>query len=356
MWPLQSLNMSFLSLRSKLLTSPAANCLKLISTFPRFKGDLKQNLPSGNAFLKRCTDVLHGYDGNKHFHSFAINFEKSQYWDYSEKYGPNQWHHTWPCGLNQSPIDICTKTAIYDSSLDKFAIDRTPIRFNYLNNGVNASITPEENAVVYLQGGPLMSNKFQLAQYHFHFGEENTCGCEHTIDGHHFAAELHIVHFNRELYNDLGSAFSSEGGLAVLGIFLDASENYSDNAFVAEVLKSFDNIRYKGDEFQTVNNFCVYDMLPENSHNYFTYPGSLTTPPLTENVTWTVFKEPIKISKKQQKEFLKLYAVSEEEKDILVKHDPCIRSNGPSHYCPSICNNYREVQPLHKRIVRSSFL
>ncbi len=37
----------------------------------------------------------------------------------------------------------------------------------------------------------------------------------------------------------------------------------------------------------------------EDKKSYWTYPGSLTTPPLFESVTWIVFKDPIQISQKQ---------------------------------------------------------
>lgn len=48
-------------------------------------------------------------------------------------------------------------------------------------------------------------------------------------------------------------------------------------------------------DFKDFNPRCL---LPKNL-NYWTYPGSLTTPPLHESVTWIVLKEPIRVSEKQ---------------------------------------------------------
>ncbi len=42
-------------------------------------------------------------------------------------------------------------------------------------------------------------------------------------------------------------------------------------------------------------------MLPKEvaTATYWTYEGSLTTPPLTESVIWVVFKEPVVVSREQ---------------------------------------------------------
>lgn len=39
--------------------------------------------------------------------------------------------------------------------------------------------------------------------------------------------------------------------------------------------------------------------IKENLREYWTYPGSLTTPPCSECVQWIIFKEPIEISSSQ---------------------------------------------------------
>lgn len=48
-------------------------------------------------------------------------------------------------------------------------------------------------------------------------------------------------------------------------------------------------------DFKSFNPKCL---LPSSLH-YWTYLGSLTTPPLHESVTWIVLKEPIAVSEKQ---------------------------------------------------------
>ncbi|PSN32135.1 Carbonic anhydrase 13 [Blattella germanica] len=80
-------------------------------------------------------------------------------------------------------------------------------------------------------------------------------------------------------------------------------------------------------------------MLPE-SFSYWTYLGSLTTPPCSESVIWIVFKEPIEVSEEQLAAFRNLKCLKEEDAAA------CDDLEG------LIINNYRPPLPLGNRELR----
>ena len=277
----------------------------------------------------------------------------SGYWDYSKEYGPSKWQNTWQLDTRQSPIDLTNAT--HDSELEGYNIDRTPINWKSLNNGLNVSTTPVDQTPIIVTGGAL-AGKYRLREFHFHWGEQNNCGCEHTVDSQRFAGELHLVHWNTELYQTEGEALGGKDGLAVIGVFLDAKAEYSTNEHLDKILDQFNKVPFKGQTETSGAPFTPYSLLPENKSEYFTYLGSLTTPPLAENVTWTVIKEPLRISLSQMARFYKMHGVTEGEKDKECTADPFPRfGSNKIPQPPTINNNYRPVQPINGRQIRASF-
>lgn len=65
-------------------------------------------------------------------------------------------------------------------------------------------------------------------------------------------------------------------------------------------INSSSRIFYAADKTKVkIAGFELKDALPSNTKDFYRYMGSLTTPPCTENVLWTVFSERKKITTKQ---------------------------------------------------------
>ncbi|KAJ8247309.1 hypothetical protein GJAV_G00244820 [Gymnothorax javanicus] len=256
-------------------------------------------------------------------------------WGYGDENGPSEWHKDFPVakGNRQSPIDIVPSEAIYDPTLGPIALSYNQCSsVSFCNNGHSVVVEFEDlddRAVI--RGGPLQ-NPYRLKQFHFHWGGKSSMGSEHTLNGKTFASELHLVHWNSARYQSFGEAASAPDGLAVLGVFLDIGTLHRGLSQLTDALYM---VKFKGTkiEFKGFDPTCL---LPRNL-SYWTYPGSLTTPPLHESVTWIVLKEPITVSDKQMSKFRTLCFTEEEEDKI------------------QMLNNFRPPQPLKGRKVRASF-
>jgi len=264
-------------------------------------------------------------------------------WGYCNHNGPSTWANNVPAagGKMQSPIDIVTKDAVFDEELS-----RNPLRMSHsadcandlINTGSSVQVT-YDLAGSSLEGGPL-KNKYQLAQFHFHWGTESTKGSEHTVDGTRFAEEVHLVHVNIEKYKTFEEAVKHPDGLCVLGAFLTPGKA---SAGMQKLTENFENIKYKGKKMK-LGPFDPESMLPADKTKYWTYQGSLTTPPCLECVTWIVFKEPVEVSEEQVDSFRHLLSICEGE-------NPPEDEELHGH----LVENYRPPCSLNGRVVRATF-
>ena len=166
----------------------------------------------------------------------------------------------------QSPVDIAG-----------YATDGTPdLSFAYSGHAENLTNTGEFVKVIYEDAGGILldGNTFQIAEAHTHNPSE------HTIDGERFALEMHLVH-KRE-----------SGEIAVVGILYRLGK--PDPAIQAII----DAAPKQGETIKPTSPMRASDFLPE-THSYYAYTGSLTTPPYTEGVKWHVMSEVAEVSAEQ---------------------------------------------------------
>jgi carbonic anhydrase len=217
------------------------------------------------------------------------------HWSYSGDTGPEHWGELSPeyaaCskGVEQSPIDIPASTPLDTSGI---SFSYQPSALTILNNGHTIQANYDKGSSISFHG-----TTYELVQFHFH------AASEHTIDGDHDPLEIHFVHR------------SAEGKLAVVGVMLETG---AENPAYIPV---FQNLPPAEQEPVGIPGVTVdaSQMLPAQ-REYWTYPGSLTTPPCSEGVTWLVMDTPVQVSGGQIAAFTSIYA-----------------------------NNARPVQPLNSR-------
>uniref|UniRef100_G3NMV1 Carbonic anhydrase n=1 Tax=Gasterosteus aculeatus aculeatus TaxID=481459 RepID=G3NMV1_GASAC len=267
----------------------------------------------------------------------------SHAWGYAANNGPDKWADNFPIanGPRQSPIDIAPDASSYDAALKPLRLKYDPSTcLEILNNGHSFQVTfADDTDSSTLKDGPV-SGIYRLKQFHFHWGASDDKGSEHTVNGTKYPAELHLVHWNTK-YASFGEAASKPDGLAVVGVFLEIG---GANASLQEVLNTFSAIKAKGKQ----TSFADFDpstLLPA-CLDYWTYDGSLTTPPLLESVTWIVCKEPISVSREQ----IQIHGSLVQMKKF---RELLFSAEGEAECC--MVDNYRPPQPLKGRSVRASF-
>ncbi|KAK3085430.1 hypothetical protein FSP39_003195 [Pinctada imbricata] len=261
-----------------------------------------------------------------------INVNKKNKWGYSEEDGPDTWCQNYPIanGVRQSPIDIVPRNGAFDSSLKAkpFRISyKTETDVDIANTGASVKVQIKRNSG--LSGGPLVG-QYRLEQFHLHWGSTNDRGSEHTINGKMYAAELHLVHWNSSRYDSFAEAADKPDGLAVLGYFVKIGQEHKGFKHITDQLR---HVTKSGDNIKAPGEFNPSCLVKDDTSRYWTYLGSLTTPPLYESVTWTVFDDVMEISQEQM---------------------DALRSIKNSSDC-CIVNNYRPPVPCCGRRVRASF-
>ncbi|MFF7941787.1 carbonic anhydrase [Nocardia gamkensis] len=195
------------------------------------------------------------------------------HWDYDAE-GPDHWADldrdfvTCKSGHQQSPVDLPGHARLEPhehTTVDYHSTSAVTLR----NTGhtVQANLPAGNGNRIVVDGVP-----FELTQFHFHLPSE------HTVDGVGTAMEAHFVHK------------SATGGVAVLGVLLRAAPGPSAFAPILSVAP-----RAADADTVVPGPIDLRSMLPAATDQY-RYQGSLTTPPCSEGVSWTVLGSPVTVT------------------------------------------------------------
>jgi carbonic anhydrase len=208
----------------------------------------------------------------------------SPHWSYDGAGGPESWARLNPefakcgSGQRQSPIDIRGGIKV---DLDPVQFDYKPTGFGVVDNGHTVQVNVGSGNAIEVQG-----RRYDLVQFHFHRPSEE------RIDGRQFDMVAHLVHKD------------AEGRLAVVAVLLDRG---SAHPVVQQV---WNNLPLeKGEQLNARTPIDLTGLLPED-RRYFTYMGSLTTPPCSEGVLWMVMQQPVTLSQAQINIFARLYPMN----------------------------------------------
>jgi carbonic anhydrase len=235
-------------------------------------------------------------------HSALVAAEGSPHWSYTGPTDPAKWgtldkeYSSCALGKTQSLIDIRDDVA-KKTDLPAINFDYQAATLKIIDNGHTIQIDYAPGSFITVAG-----KQYELLQFHFHKPSEE------KLNGKSYDMVAHLVHKDRD------------GKLAVVAVLLAKG---GANSLIKTL---WDNLP-KEKETETVVDAVkinVADLLPGNKA-FYTFAGSLTTPPCSEGVTWFVLKNPTSISADEIARFARSYPM-----------------------------NARPVQPLNGREVRAS--
>ncbi|XAR64687.1 Carbonate dehydratase [Bertholletia excelsa] len=192
--------------------------------------------------------------------------------------GPDKWGSLSPiyaacsAGASRSPIDIPTKLVFQNRDLKSLDFEYHPSNSTWLAPATWLLYVEFGN-----DGGELVidGKSYILKGMHWHTPSE------HTINGIKFDAELHLVHI------------AEDEGPAVVGILYNIGPAHDPT--IAQIQSHLPQLVNK-DERIPLGCFDAR-LLNVETNKYYRYNGSLTTPPCSQTVIWTVLSEVRSVSK-----------------------------------------------------------
>ncbi|KAA6461103.1 carbonic anhydrase family protein [Acidobacteria bacterium AB60] len=208
-------------------------------------------------------------------------------WSYLGNTGPLNWGKLSPAyktcsqGHEQAPIDI--RGAHLNKSL-------APLEFHYISAGVTLENTGNL-IVMHPNPGSSMTVdgvKYELQELTFHRPSESAVGGKLT--------DLDVEMLHK----------SADGKMAILEVRFTMNRD-QPNAVLAAL---WPHLPTKAGATEKVTEYVNAGGLLPADRGYWTFMGSLTTPPCTEGVRWFVMEQTLTLSREQVRQFAGMFRMS----------------------------------------------
>ncbi|XVE59073.1 hypothetical protein DITRI_Ditri05aG0015600 [Diplodiscus trichospermus] len=211
--------------------------------------------------------------------SQEVEDESEFSYDENSENGPDRWgeiHPEWSAcsnGTMQSPIDMSNERVKIVSHLGKLKRSYKPTTATLKNRGHDMMLKWKGDAGAIEING----TEYALQQCHWHSPSE------HTINSRRFDLELHLVHE------------SADGQFAVIGIIYKIGRPDPFLSSLTNHLAAITDITEGEREVGVVDPRDI----KFGSRKYYRYIGSLTVPPCTENVVWSIVRKVRTVTREQ---------------------------------------------------------
>lgn len=206
-------------------------------------------------------------------------------------------------GERQSPINVITEDVIFDPDICK----PSSMKFNYHEGDCHELVALPSTWMLRTNDqckssltASHLSGEFRLLQVHGHWGETAEGGSEHAIDSRRYSSEIHFAFWNTNYQLD-DAAYHGDG-MAVVAVLLTEGKH---NKHYAHISDAIPEAVEKDTPVEISTSLDVASLMPLGS-DYLYYEGSLTTPPYSQCVLWTIMLEPVEVSSSQLEQFRRI--------------------------------------------------